>query len=348
MVPSAFRPDRAGRPLRRVPLLVLASLAFPLWSPAVAAGATPPPPEDPAGWIERIRAAAQTRSYAGTLVVSAGDAVSSSRVLRLGTGDQVYERVEALDGRQQRSVRVQGQVHTVWPERKLVTVERRNAFDEGVGLPALEPRLQAHYDLRLQATERVAGREAAVLLLKPRDGLRFAQRMWADLATGLLLRADVLSSQGRILESSAFSDLEIEPRVPRDAAKGAFKKPEGYRIVPIDSEDTTLESQGWTIDRVPAGFHLLGCAQRPLVGAQQDAAAPAARLLQAVFSDGLARVSIFVEADDPARPRQALMTQLGATHTLIKPRDGRWWITVMGDVPMNTLKAFADGLSRRP
>ena len=68
--------------------------------------------------------------------------------------------------------------------------------------------------------------------------------------------------------------------------------------------------------------------------------------MQAVFSDGLARVSLFIEATDPARQRQALLTHLGATHTLMKPRDSQWWVTVMGDVPAATLKAFADGLGR--
>ena len=29
-------------------------------------------------------------------------------------------------------------------------------------------------------------------LLEPRDALRYAQRLWADVATGLMLRADVI------------------------------------------------------------------------------------------------------------------------------------------------------------
>jgi negative regulator of sigma E activity len=31
----------------------------------------------------------------------------------------------------------------------------------------------------------------------------------------------------------------------------------------------------------------------------------------------------------------------------MKPFAGRWWLTVMGDVPLGTLKAFADGISRK-
>ena len=74
----------------------------------------------------------------------------------------------------------------------------------------------------------------------------------------------------------------------------------------------------------------------------------APQVLQALFSDGLSRVSIFIEPYDAARPRQPLLTQLGATHTLMKPRADRWWVTLMGDVPAATLKQFDAALERRP
>ena len=48
-----------------------------------------------------------------------------------------------------------------------------------------------------------------MLLLKPRDAYRFGYRLWADQASGLLLRADVLGERGEVLETSAFSDVSI-------------------------------------------------------------------------------------------------------------------------------------------
>jgi negative regulator of sigma E activity len=43
-----------------------------------------------------------------------------------------------------------------------------------------------------------------------------------------------------------------------------------------------------------------------------------------------------------------LSTHLGATHTMMRAHGERWWITVMGDVPMATLKVIADALVRKP
>jgi sigma-E factor negative regulatory protein RseB len=108
-----------------------------------------------------------------------------------------------------------------------------------------------------------------------------------------------------------------------------------------------LEDEGLVLARVPAGFRQLGCVRRPIdpmAAANGPAPAPA---LQAVYSDGLVRVSIFIEPLQPGRQRQPLATQLGATHTLMKPLAERWWVTLMGDVPAETLKAFMTGLERR-
>jgi sigma-E factor negative regulatory protein RseB len=334
------------RPVRCVPLL----LVWLAWSQPLLAGpaAGPADARDPQAWVERIRQAAEQRNYVGTLVYTAGDVVSSSRVSRYSVGGQVYERIEALDGRQQRSFRHNDLVHTVWPGARVVTVERRSPVDETLGLPQLDAGVHAHYELRLLGRETIAGREAVVLLLKPRDDQRFAQRLWADKATGLLLRADVLSAQGQVLESSAFSNVDVDARVTRDQLQNPARRLEGYRVVALHSEPGSLEAEGWALERLPAGFRLQGCVQRPVGDTLDEPAARPARALQAVFTDGLARVSVFIEVADAARPRQALMTHLGATHTLIKPRDNRWWITIMGDVPTATLRAFSDALVRRP
>ncbi|NBP46433.1 MAG: transcriptional regulator, partial [Betaproteobacteria bacterium] len=63
---------------------------------------------------------------------------------------------------------------------------------------------------------------------------------------------------------------------------------------------------------------------------------------------GLARVSVFIESKEGSLSRQPLLTQMGATHTLMKPHGERWWVTVMGDVPAATLKQFHAALVRRP
>lgn len=330
-----------------LPLVVSAAW----WTPTFAASSdsTVAPSLDARAWLERIRIAAKERNYQGTMVFSAGDVVSSSRVGHFCVGDQTYERVEALDGRQQSIYRHNESIHTLWPTRRVATIERRDPTVDALGLPEIDPRLQEQYEVRMLASDRLAGREAHVLMLKPRDQARFAQRLWADAQTGLMLRADVLAPNGSVLESAAFSDVEIGTKPQRDSVLGPMKKLDGYRVVTLQPMPAKLDAEGWALGSLPNGFKLIGCVRRGIGDPVEiTSTARPSDTLQAVFSDGLARVSVFIEAMDPTRQRQPLMTQMGATHTLMRQRYERWWITVMGDVPPATLKQFMTALERRP
>jgi sigma-E factor negative regulatory protein RseB len=319
-----------------------------LWTPA-SAGVTDAATSasDARTWLARLQSAARTRNYEGTLVFAAGEVVSSSRVAHYCVDSQTFERIEALDGREHRVYRHNDLVHSVWPRDRVVAIEQRDVVTTNPLLADIEPRVAEYYELRTLGVDRVAGREAHVLLLKARDALRFSQRVWADAATGLMLRTDVLGPQGSVLESSAFSQVAIDVRPHREAITVPMRKLDGYRQVRYVPVPVRLEDEGLVLARVPAGFRLVGSVRRPidpLAGA--DGADPP-RAVQAVYSDGLVRVSIFIEPLQPGRQRQPLATQLGATHTLMKPLAERWWITLMGDVPAETLKAFLSGLERR-
>jgi sigma-E factor negative regulatory protein RseB len=210
--------------------------------------------------------------------------------------------------------------------------------------PVIEPRAEEQYELREQGIEHVAGREAQILLLSPRDEYRFAQRLWIDSRTGLMLRADVLGPRHQVLESSAFSQVEIGVKPRPQSVLQPMKQLEGYRQVRPAQVATQLESNGWALKSVVPGFQLSSCTRRTLD--PEDGAAAPAPVLQAVFSDGLTHVSMFIEAIDRQRHKQPLLTQMGATHTLMQAH-GDWWVTVMGDVPASTLKHFHQALERR-
>lgn len=320
------------------PVLTLASLLLPLTALATE-------PADARAWLARIHAAANERNYQGTMVFSAGGVLSSSRVSHFFVGEQTFERVEALDGRQQRVYRVGDAVHTLWPQTRIAVVEKRLAVgSRPLVTQTVEPRALEQYELLREGSERVAGREAQVFLLQPRDEMRYAQRLWADKATGLLLRADVIGPQRVVLESSAFSEVEVGVKPQPETVTQPIKKLDGYRVVRPLQQPTQLAAEGWTLERLVAGFKLAGCTRRPLATA--DTAAGDAQVLQAVFSDGLTHVSLFIEPAEPRREFANLSAQIGATSTL-RQRRGDHWITVMGDVPAATLKAFADALDRR-
>lgn len=301
-------------------------------------------PPDLRAWLSRVQHAAATLNYQGTLVFNAAGVVSSSRVTHVCEGKQRYERIDTLDGEARQVLRHNDLTQTLWPRSRVAVVEQRFAMPEFPNLPPADQRSLDAYELRVLGTERVAGHSAQVLMLKPRDTHRFAQRLWAEESSGLLLRADVVGPGGELLESSSFSDVAIGGKTSPDAVLQAMRKLDGYRIVRPAAERTRLDAEGWTLARPVPGFQLVGCMRKEL-SPPQPQAGPGGQVLMVVFSDGLTHVSVFVEPYDAER-HKPVATSLGATHTVMT-RAGDWWVTAMGDVPMATVQLFAVALERR-
>ena len=333
---------RPARPWQWLGAVALTTLQGPWSALALAADAQS---VDARAWISRVQQAATTLNYQGTLVFNAAGVVSSSRVAHYCEGKQRYERIDLLDGEVRHVLRHNDLTQTLWPRTRVAVVERRTAMPEFPALPAGDMRALEAYDLRVLGTERVAGHEAQVLMLKPRDAHRFAQRLWADQSSGLLLRADVLGARGEVLESAAFSDVAIGGKSNPDAVLQAMRKVDGYRIVRPAAVRTKLDAEGWALSKPVPGFQLVGCMRKELSALGEPLPGGSPPVLMAVFSDGLTHVSVFIEPYDAER-HKPVATSLGATHTVMT-RSGDWWITAMGDVPMATVQLFSVALERR-
>jgi sigma-E factor negative regulatory protein RseB len=124
-----------------------------------------------------------------------------------------------------------------------------------------------------------------------------------------------------------------------------MRKLGGDRVLRPALTRTKLEAEGWSLHDVVPGFKQLSCVKRALDAAAEGPAANTPQVVQSIFSDGLTHVSVFIEAFDPARHTQPMQTSIGATRTLMR-REGDWWITIMGDVPADTLRQFSGALQR--
>lgn len=300
------------------------------------------------GWLFRINDAARYRSFQGTFVVSSGGAVASARIAHFCDGGNQFEHIESLDGQARHVFRQNDLVHTLWPAKRVALVERREQL---ISFPAIaqsgEDRVADFYEVFRQDVDRVAGYVANVLTIRPKDGHRFGFRLWAEQATGLLLRADVLGERNEVIETSAFSDLTIGVRPQLETVLQPMKKLDGYRIVRPVLTPTSLEAEGWVLKHGVPGFRQVSCVNRPIDGGPDaDAQSTPQQVLQAIFSDGLTYVSVFIEPYDANRHGRPLLASVGATQTLMR-RHGEWWLTVVGDVPASTLRLFAQGLERR-
>jgi sigma-E factor negative regulatory protein RseB len=262
-------------------------------------------------------------------------------------GPNQYERIESLDGKARNVYRHNDSVHTVWPASRVAVVEQRDLL---TSFPALlqagDDALADWYEVQPQGEQRVAGHAADVLLVKPKDAYRYGYRLWADKASGLLLRAEVLGERGEVLETSAFSDITIGVRPQPESVLQPMRRLDGYRVVRPAMVATRLDAEGWTMRQSAPGFRQVSCVNRQMDNpGDVEATGGVQRVLQTIYADGMTYVSVFIEPFRPERHPRAMLATVGATQTL-SMRQGDWWITVVGDVPSATLKLFANGLER--
>jgi sigma-E factor negative regulatory protein RseB len=316
---------------------------------AMAAVAAPQPvvvaPQPERGvneWLMRMQDASRLRSYVGTFVVSSSTgSMSSARIWHAGDAVQQVERVEVLTGTPRSTFRRNDQVLTFLPEHRIVRAERR----ESLGLfPNLlkssDSSIQDFYGVRRLGAERVAGFDADVVQLVPKDMLRFGYRVWSERRTGLVVKLQTLDADGTVLEQAAFSELKLDSPIRAEKLAQMMQPPRGWRVERAEAVKTSPAAEGWGLRGAVAGFKPVNCYKRPATGGT------AAGAIQWIFSDGLASVSLFVEPYDGQRHQQEGVFAAGATQTLTRRIDD-WWLTVVGEVPPQTLKAFAQSLERQ-
>ena len=296
-------------------------------------------------WLRRMHESAKNRSYVGTYVVSSGGQMQSAKIWHICEGGQQVERVETLTGAPRSTFRHNEKVVTFLPEQKLVRHEKRDAlgsFPEIVQFA--DHRIADFYKLKTEGVERIAGVEADVAVLQPKDALRFGYRVWTVQKKGMVVKLQTLDTSGRVLEQAAFSDLVMDAPVKMDQLLQMMGKVDGLRVEQPALVKTTASAEGWNMTAPVPGFKPMSCYKRPV--SQASAAAQVDEPMQWVFSDGLASVSLFVEPYDRQRHTKEAAMSMGATQTLTKLA-GNYWLIAMGEVPMSTLRQFANGLERK-
>jgi sigma-E factor negative regulatory protein RseB len=107
-------------------------------------------------------------------------------------------------------------------------------------------------------------------------------------------------------------------------------------LSPLPKVELLEESCGWQVDALPPGFKKVLEMRRPFRGNKEP-------VIQMVFSDGLAGISVFIEkAQDAAYSHSGLSGQ-GAAHVYNRIV-GEHLVTVVGEVPSRTVIQVGDSV----
>jgi len=297
--------------------------------------------EDAPAWLSRAANAARSLNYVGTIVFQYSGRVETSRLVHLNDNGDELEKLVNLDGPAREVIRSHGEVRCYYPDAKIVRIEPRtfrNVF------PSLSREQQSalteFYEFRKAEVSRVAGLEAQAYVLEPRDGLRYGHKFWADRESGLLLKARLVNEKGDVVEQFAFSDIVIGSRIDRESVKPTWgTTPPDWQVRQGAPGDAVPHETGWVVTRLPPGFHKTMEGFRTLRGRREAVA-------HLVFSDGLVAVSVFIEPLGGVPGHVAGTLRQGALNVHSLKLDDRL-VTVLGEVPMVTVRQIAQSVARR-
>jgi len=303
--------------------------------------------DDPREWLEKMNRALATRNYDGTFFHLSDGHVETMRIVHRVRAGRVTERLVSVDGSGREFVRNNDELTCYLPDQHTVLVEPRQDRGPFLGsLPQFGADVNDYYTLEELPVSRVLGRPARVILVNPKDQFRFGYRLWLDENTAMPLKTQLCDSKGQIIEQILFARLDMPENIP-DSDLTPTVHTEGMRWVHQGASHDSASSalSAYRASELPPGFHLTVSGAQTLGGATT----PATHL---VYSDGLATVSVFVEAerdakpgtdDKPATPAEPPMQGLArvgsgfAFSTVVQGHQ----VTAVGEVPAQTVEFIA-------
>lgn len=292
----------------------------------------------PAEWLDRMSDSVSVMSYEGTVIRRQNGTSDTLKVARKIVDGVINERLTTQEGNGLEIIRVGNEVHCILPDKQTVLVEEwNNQSTLFSALPTSDVRYAAQYDVSLVREDRVAGRSAVMLAIRPHDEFRFGHRIWLDQKTAFPLKTQLLDVNGDIIEQVKFAEIRFGSKVSQNVLMPSvsiesftwYKEPARYRQVDIDTS--------WNSVDIPPGF-------RTMSTKTEIESATESSVTHIVYSDGLADVSVFITQEDDKGLTGA--STLGTSNSY-GTQLGGFQITVVGKVPASTVARIATSMQQR-
>jgi sigma-E factor negative regulatory protein RseB len=197
--------------------------------------------------------------------------------------------------------------------------------------------LAQNYHYYIRGRDRIAGREAEVLQVVPKDEFRYGMTLAMDRESGLPLMSLTTISNKNAIERFQFIELQVGGTIADAELTPAVQQHsvlDGSRA-PCNSISETKTTSSWRVRWLPPGFVL---SQASITG-RGDAL---------TYTDGIASFTVFVEPiQDPASFKQGVARR-GATVALIAAvqwMDKPFGVVLVGEVPIVTAQQVVASIS---
>ena len=264
------------------------------------------------------------------------------RVYRLISSSGFQERIQSLNGDSSEIVRNSKGVWCYFPDRKEGFFKFRD--DQLFRMPridaALVPELQKYYLITMVGRERIANRWTNQLKFMPKDSYRYGVNLWIDVESGLLLRSDLFNKDQEVIDWYAFVDIALNEEVHHSDLLPT--EPGTDYLWNFSSEGEIMVSDASTpliVTMLPDGFKKIKHVRTQSEEEEKE---------QIVFTDDLATVSLFMQKlnQDKLDGYFTGSSHLGAVNAYGRVIGG-YQVTVVGEVPFDTVRAIGESIEIR-
>lgn len=293
-------------------------------------------PDEVRVWLQRMVNAVHSLNYDGTFVFLQNDQLESMQIVHTADHNGEKERLVSLNGVAREVFRDNASVTCIAPDVKSVSIGNRIG---GGGFRAVFSvdisQLSDYYDFHLLGEERVAGRQAQVVAIIPKDAYRYGYRLYLDTEHALPLKTDMLNVSGVSISQLMFTQLQVHSS-SREIAEISLEGKEYYQWVQQKPMQTVSDRQfsGWFFSDLPKGFDIT-------LHSKRKAGKQAREVDHFVLSDGLASLSVYVETADEIGLRGG--STMGTVNAFGNIQSG-YQITAVGEVPPMTVERIAKSL----
>lgn len=284
--------------------------------------------------INNMSRATHQLNYDGIFVYRRGNHINTMRIIHKNGVDGEVERLISLTGHPREVIRNRDTVTCIFPDNKAVLVEKSRANQLfSTQLPQPVETISDYYRFAYVGPERVAGRDAMVVTIQPRDNYRYGYQLWIDGDSHLLLKSELKNASGFPLEQIMFTKLDVLDSVPdallQPAISGnGFKWSNSMPLEPGHGSNHYL-SVRW----MPEGFRVSNREVQSIASSNNP-------VDHIVYTDGMAMVSIFIEK---LKNRSEFMpgpSKMGAVNAFARMTNG-YQVTAVGEVPQATVQKMA-------
>jgi negative regulator of sigma E activity len=208
----------------------------------------------------------------------------------------------------------------------------------------------ASYTTKYLGTARLIGRPVRIIGLADKETANLIKVFWVDEKTGVFLRQDSLSQDGKPLSSTEFQNIEFAPSQPLELPIPEQMRPGARKslstLAPLPEISRRVGFPVLTPKYLPAGFRLEQSYLFPCPCGCNDVSA------DLHFTDGVKSFSVFetsvrdphcsIAKDLKTMAGKGVFTGASPTIQLVAVRRGKVLIMVVGEMPARQLKEIAD------